>query len=100
MQGKTILTYHIPQGATKGQAAKQLLLTAPITMCSDPISSARRQMTVLCATTSWSQGNAKRSQTMMRARVAAQGLTVAAMMWSLNYKINEAKERQDQSHNF
>jgi len=51
---------------------------------------------VLC---SW-QGNAKRSQMMMRARVAAQACTVAAMMWSLNYKINEAKEREADSHNF
>lgn len=37
---------------------------------------------------------------MMRARVAAQGLTVAAMMWSLNYKINESKDRQSDNHNF
>merc|ERR1711988_1690432 len=46
-------------------------------------------------------GNAKRSQMFMRARVAAQGLTVAAMMWSLHYKLTAAAPKtQKDSHNF
>merc|ERR1711988_713713 len=52
---------------------------------------------------SFRDGNARRSQFFMRARVAAQGLSLAAIMWSLHYENkypHPHRQKRSASYNF